>query len=181
MNSPITPTRPPETNADNGYVEVETVFNLTDSSNGYVDDQSVINLTVSKLSKLQRWMLAHALRNRMAEGRTGHDLRGSDLYAREVFVGFYGFREYDRYGDPEWDSLRRPGFKRFHPDSIGRSAYNSAHAAISRAANRLAARGLAVCIEGGYWGGIDLTDAGVAVAEKLASTVAPQAPSETRT
>jgi hypothetical protein len=133
-----------------------------------MDGKFTHNLTDSKLSKLQRWMVARAYRNRIAEKRGGTG-QGADLFYKEVLASFYDF-EYEHF-NPEYDDLRRSfGHKRFDPEVIGRSRYNAASAAISRAVARLAKRGLVtqVCGAVSHWAGIELTELGVVLAERVA-------------
>jgi hypothetical protein len=130
-----------------------------------MSDEFAAELTVSKLSRLQRWMLAQAYHNRTAEGQAGRK-GGADLYHGEVLAGFYGFR-YQHPRNPEMDNRRfLAGGPHFRPKVIGRARYNAANAAVSRAARRLWARGLADWMQAtiSHWAGINLTEAGLRVA-----------------
>lgn len=127
----------------------------------------------SRLSILQKWMLARAMDNRRTEGRDANS-NGADLYNREVLGGFYEF-PYSMYpnfqGSPQ-QFLRGKGgvaslglgYQIFDPDRIGRGRYNAAQAAVSRAAKRLQARGFVECVAGSisHWAGIVLTESGIA-------------------
>jgi hypothetical protein len=148
----------PNPNAGNGYIGGEITPNLTDSSNGYVPDESVANITVSKLSKLQRWMLVRAFENHTVK------IEGPQLLYGEVLAYYYGFC------GPK-DTWHRNQFMGhvFSPELIGRSRYNAACAAVSRTAWRLHTRGLVRTMRAkyGHWASIRLTDAGMAVAARL--------------
>ncbi len=145
----------------NGYVVDQIPTDLAvsgDHENGYVAPGSSGNLTV-RLSKLQRWMLVRAHQNRLAGEKT-------DLFYGEVLAHYYQFCL------PE-DVRTRNVFmgKFFDPELIGRSRYNAACAAVSRAAVRLDRRGLARCMRAvyGHWASIRLTDAGMSVAASLSA------------
>jgi len=137
-------------------------------ADGYMDGIFFHNLTDSKLSQLQRWMLARAYQNRTEERRADTG-QGADLFYKEVLAGFYGF-EYKRSRNPQDYSLRsgRLGRKRFEPELIGRPRYNAACAAVARAVARLAKRGLVTHVWGAvsHWAGIELTESGVLLAER---------------
>jgi hypothetical protein len=127
-----------------------------DLGNGYVKDEPTENLTVAGLSKLQRWILDHAYQNRLAEHRDEKS-KGADLYYGEVLAGFYGFA-YEHPRNPEMDTRDVFYGHVFQPDVIGRSRYNAAQAAVSRAMTRLEQRGLVVVLRSVYshWAGISL-------------------------
>src|SRR5579863_1637444 len=132
------------TDSPKGYIDGGITTDLTvntplstNASNGYIRDRSVLDITVSGLSRLQRWMLERAAMNRAAEQRNDPS-RGADLYYAEVLAGFYGFQSH-------YSIRGNPGSHHFRPHEIGRGKYNAACAAISRAAKRLAERGL-VCM-----------------------------------
>ena len=71
----------------------------------------------SKLSKLQRWILTHAHKNRVAEHRDlGAD--GADLFYGQVLAGFYQF---PRTAPWEiWEPCKRPAPSR-RPSRLARS------------------------------------------------------------
>jgi hypothetical protein len=127
--------------------------------NGYIGGNFATNLTVSGLSKLQRWLLDHAQQNRLAERRDAKS-KGADLYFGEVLHGYYGF-PYEFRGDVERNPRRdlQGGSQMFNPTVIGRSRYNAANAALSRACTRLEQRGLVVVLHGAcsHWAGIRLS------------------------
>lgn len=113
-------------------------------------------MTASKLSRLQRFILEHAYKNRSAETRDS-DSKGADLYYSEVLAGFFGFPTHHA-------ALRQSiGDHKFDVGGIGPRKYNAAQAAISRTMLRLMARGLVVGMNGvrSRWSGCSLTIAGV--------------------
>lgn len=135
------------------------------------------------LSDLQKWMLRAALENRRAGqgagkpspilkayGKDGGSGSGADLYYAEVKRDYFSFLP---MGDA--DVRKNIGHHKFDPDFEAQHGdnYNSASASISRAVNRLWKRGLVIVVNGVYshWTGIDLTEAGIAVAEKLPAVV----------
>jgi hypothetical protein len=148
------------------------------------------NLTVTKLSKLQRFILKAAVCNLWnaksfsasvsdvaLASSIGFKISGNftHLYKYEIMEGFFGF---DPFLNPErnmyfatrgeFRHLRRPGSQLFKPDWIGKEKYQSAHASISRAINRLDSRGFVTQWRGAYWSGIELTESGIKIAEHLA-------------
>jgi len=137
----------------------------------------------SKLSKLQRWILTHAHKNRVAEHRDlGAD--GADLFYGQVLAGFYQFPRTAPWEIWEPWQKTRPVAQTFSACEIGQAKYNAAHAAVSRALERLRQRGLIDILRGTwvYWKGINLTGAGAAFAERQANnsessplTASPQA------
>ncbi len=141
----------PETPAKNG--------------NGYIVATNTLNLTVSRLSKLQRWILEHAHQNRLAEHRDGGS-RGADLYYAEVLAGFYGFAPVLPVNPDMGTTVRTcchlcgPGSKRFDPDIIGRARYSAACASLSRAVTRLEYRKLVTVLHGAcsHWAGVSLIE-----------------------
>jgi hypothetical protein len=125
-------------------------------------------ITVSKLSKLQRFILAAALRNRTREVRS-HDSNGADLYYAEIMVGHFGF---EPTTDPRGDHGQH-----FDLAAIGKRRYAAASAAISRAALRLGTRGLVRCLKGtvSRWSGLSLTSEGSALASAGATEIQKEA------
>jgi hypothetical protein len=119
-------------------------------------------------------MLALAHRNHEAEGRAFDQDEGADLYHEEVYGAAYGWAPRQvwapttrsdltwawRYPSPEVPRIAH----RFDPPAgVPRGP---AQAAVSRAAARLAWRGLVEALHAasGTWGGISLTPAGLAAA-----------------
>lgn len=114
------------------------------------------------LSKLQKQILTLA-----HEGRGNRDLyddgsinwrQGADVTANQVFGVVY--MKVDVYEV-------RLGSNHFSIARIGESKYRSAKVAISKAFRRLEERGLVVRMEGRNWGGVNLTDEGMAEAKKV--------------
>ncbi|HXG64626.1 MAG TPA: hypothetical protein VNO70_05935 [Blastocatellia bacterium] len=122
------------------------------------------------LSELQQFILKRAA------------TRGKVYYC-EILTEYFGWRPeraMERYGetalvrDPENNLVRvkvpahlvgeviDAGLRYFTPEKIGAREYNRAMATLSRAARRLAARGLCVRIHGkeGRYAGVKLTEAG---------------------
>lgn len=113
-------------------------------------------MTVSKLSRLQRFILERACKNRITESR-GPDSKGADLYYSEVLAGFFGFPTHHA------DLRKSIGGHKFDIGKIGPRKYNAAQAAISRTMLRLMTRGLVVGMRGACsrWSGCNLTIAGM--------------------
>jgi hypothetical protein len=122
-------------------------------------------LTVGRgLSPLQRWILQEAA--------------GRPLHIAEIKARYFGWQATDRWGrvvpltyhgvdcgcDPQRDifacpedkGLANPGAVKFRRAVIGPRRYNQVHATLSRALQRLAARGLV----GVSWKGVQLTEQG---------------------
>lgn len=113
-------------------------------------------ITVSKLSRLQRFILERAYKNRITESR-GPDSKGADLYYSEVLAGFFGFPTHHA------DLRESIGGHKFDISKIGPRKYNAAQASISRTMLRLMRRGLVNWMNGvcSRWSGCNLTIAGV--------------------
>lgn len=149
---------------------------IGDSENGYVDGKLVHNLTVWRLSKLQRWILDHARKNRLAEHRDATS-KGADLYYGEVLAGFYGFAcDHPKNREIETRFFLGAG-QRFEPEVIGRRKYNAACAAVSRAVARLERRGLVGVLHGAssHWAGISLVMAKRTAPKKKAAAASSKA------
>ena len=121
------------------------------------------------LSELQQFILVAGLAGReskethtLPDGRILPAGYGCDLRHAKIMSGFYGFALAGR----DSSSFAR---HHFSVKKIGPKQYAAAHAAISRAATRLAERGLVVCVSGYYarWAGVNLTDKGAALAAEL--------------
>lgn len=94
--------------------------------------------------------------------------RGVDVNYAEVLAAVYGFT--DRWGQParlrRADGELRYG-QHFSRTRLGAGRYDAAVVAVSKACGRLEARGLVVCVRGGCWAGVDLTETGLELAECL--------------
>jgi hypothetical protein len=109
------------------------------------------------LSDLQRWILREGTRRER-------------VYYADILAGFFKFRPLDGIQHEDGKFTTRSGqvvglgSPKFCPDEIGRSAYRTALAVISRSCARLADRGLVTCLQGRYsrWAAVTLTDEGVA-------------------
>jgi hypothetical protein len=157
------------------------------------------NLTVTKLSKLQRFVLKAAVCNRWNRAFMSPDAKKIamaaayglkpytddsfiDLYKSEIMEGYFDFIKLQFPGEiyyaiaGDYDQVRNfiIGTKRFDPKYLGGEKYQSAHASISRATNRLKARGLITQWVGSYWSGLRLTEEGVEIAERLARSWLPK-------
>lgn len=138
-----------------------------------------------RLSELQRTTLAIAYRNRKAEGRDGTGTKGADAYKHEILSAYYGW-ETDRFirkldGTTEtWGPREHLGRHRFSPSKIGEREYESAHASVARSMQRLEDRGLVTRLVGrvSCWSGVDLTDEGVDVVERLGLGSVEQPPNQ---
>lgn len=122
------------------------------------------------LSELQKTILRIATRNRRAENRGVTSEQGADAYYAEVLAESSGWtpdraplRYGPRYG--RYAGLRAPGGQHFRKSLIGDKSYNAAHAALSRAARRLEARGLVQRRRGANsrWSGVSLTPSGASL------------------
>jgi hypothetical protein len=157
------------------------------------------NLTVTKLSKLQRFILKAAVCNRwnrafMSPSAKDNAMAAAygfkpytdadfiDLYKSEIMEGYFAFIKLSFPGEiyyastGDYNQVRNfiIGRKRFDPKYLGGEKYQSAHASITRATNRLKARGLITQWIGSYWSGLRLTEQGVEVAERLARSWLPR-------
>ena len=113
-----------------------------------------------KLSKLQRWILLAALRNRES-GRglgilTSSTDHAADLSFAEIKSGYYHFRKAKKEFEPRWN---------FHSTDI--SNYRAASASISRAVRRLHERCLVQIFDGRNWAAVRLTDSGIKAAKEM--------------
>ena len=118
------------------------------------------------LSELQRDILRLALQNRERNctqlvTRADRGASGRDLYYCQIFEKLFGWRNRTRR-----ISYLHHG-QHFSRREIGKGSYDSVHASVSRAVSRLMKRGLVVEWKGLCWSGIDLTVAGVRVADPL--------------
>lgn len=131
-------------------------------------------MNLAKLSRLQRFILHTAYRNRLAEdGLTAKGKPRVDLYYHEVLAGYFEF-PVAHYAS----NLREhPGSHRFDREAIGQARYNAAQASLSRAARRLEDRGLInrYNAAASWWAGLRLTDSAITALSKaeheLASVV----------
>jgi len=124
------------------------------------------------LSELQKTILRLGNENRVREHRpTGGG--GADVYRSEVLAEVYGFESRFARDDEGAAQTARRHFARqqFWPADVGESRYIAGSAAVCRAMKRLEDRGLVVLMQGTFarWAGADLTEAGVAEAERLSS------------
>lgn len=128
-------------------------------ANGYDDGEITTVITVSKLSRLQRFILTAADRNRTSEARADAS-KGADLYYSEIMADWFGF---EPTNDP-----RGQASQHFDLSTIGKKRYSAASASISRAVLRLQARGLVTCLRGSIarWSGVSLTPQGAKAAKK---------------
>jgi hypothetical protein len=145
-------------------------FDMASTPNGYINPRSDFSLTVSRLSKLQRWMIARAQENRM-----GSEPLNADLLTCEVLAGFYLFDLQPSSKSNHWNTRPRQWLTwygaKFKRDAIGHARYNAACAAVSRAARRLIERGLMEYSNQGF----NLTESGAALLLEPGK-VAPQHP-----
>jgi hypothetical protein len=120
----------------------------------------------SKLSKLQKRILAIAFKNKQREGRAFNSDSGADVFYAEIMSEVFHFRPQK----PCPLTLRKlTPSPIFSPTEIGRSRYSSAQVAISRAVLRLQIRGLVESkrFKHSNWAGCNLTPAGLEIARAL--------------
>jgi hypothetical protein len=120
------------------------------------------NLATNKLSKLQKWILVAALRNREAgrgigitSSSTDH---AADLFLAEVKANYYGFTKIKKEMDTSCN---------FHSADIPN--YNAVSASISRSVSNLQQRALVRLFDGRNWRAVRLTETGMKTAKSLAS------------
>jgi hypothetical protein len=131
------------------------------------------------LSELQKRILVLAYQNHSKESRPepGTAVLGADLYKNEVLAQVFDL--------PLQSDIRTPGGERdpagwhFSKRALGQK-YNAAQASVARAFRRLEDRELAVRLVGSVsgWSGIDLTDEGLRVAEKLTVNISSNSSTE---
>ena len=114
------------------------------------------------LSDLQTMILHLALANREAEGR---DTSLCDVLYSEVLTVYWGWKPERPLRNADG---KQSGGQLFSVGKVGPRAYNTAHAALTRAVDRLAVRGLVVAVSGTYTlvSGVNLTGKGVQVARQ---------------
>jgi hypothetical protein len=120
------------------------------------------NLATNKLSKLQKWILVAALRNREAgqgigitSSSTNH---AADLSLAEIKANYYGFTTIKKEIDTSWN---------FHAADIPN--YGAVSASISRSVSNLQQRALVQIFDGRNWRAVRLTETGMKTAKSLAS------------
>jgi hypothetical protein len=120
------------------------------------------NLATNKLSKLQKWILVAALRNREAgrgigitSSSTDH---AADLFLAEVKANYYGFTKIKKEIDTSCN---------FHSADIPN--YNAVSASISRSVSNLQQRALVRLFDERNWRAVRLTETGMKTAKSLAS------------
>jgi hypothetical protein len=84
------------------------------------------------------------------------------VYYAEVLVSYFGWEPKKSRRWREDGTLECPGYQHFSPAEIGRSAYRSALATLSRTCARLGDRGLVTCLWGkvSHWAGVEITEKG---------------------
>jgi hypothetical protein len=118
----------------------------------------------NRLGRLQKVILALALRNREAEDRHGEEDYGADVLATEAIVAHLElpdaeafFRDGRTYSTTIYGSAR-----------LSKAEYLSAKASVSVSLRILERRGLVVAVRGlTGWTGANLTEEGVRVAQSL--------------
>ena len=128
---------------------------------------------INRLSKLQRGILLRALRSVVEYVAPDDDDGGPRLYFAEIYRDVLGWPMERKWYEPKSAAERcyGPGEQAFRPSQIGRERYNVGHAAVSRSVRRLEERGLLAFVRGVHfpWTAIALTDAGIALAGRLAN------------
>jgi hypothetical protein len=126
------------------------------------------------LSELQKTILRRALSNRNAEGRQA-GAWGADVYRAEILADYWGWK---MHAYPPFYQQERSGWQRrahasqrFSRRRIGAARYDAAQAAVTRAFQRLADRGLVELRCGAFaqWSGASLTEIGVNFARNLSA------------
>jgi hypothetical protein len=151
----------------------DTITTATGAATATEEDRT--SPQTSKLSKLQKQILALALANRVREGRDEKS-NGADLFYSQILAEVYGFpTTYPlRLGaeHPYHPGMRICGQHVFDVGEIGKGRYNAAQAAISRAMARLQSRGLVIgqCGVTAHWSGCNLTVDGMELAKRLTQT-----------
>jgi|SRR6516162_3184329 hypothetical protein len=123
-------------------------------------------LAISRLSKLQKFMLKAALCNiwnRASFRLPPYESAFTDLYYFEVATLYFQVGSYVK-----WALEKRMRIPARRPGGRG-NRYQSTYASISRAIRRLADRGLVELNAGSNWSGINLTRQGRTVARTLVS------------
>jgi hypothetical protein len=126
----------------------------------------------TKLSKLQRWILAHSWANARTEQRPVDGSVGyADIFAQEVMADFFQLPlQWERTDAMTHRYLRQGGKGVFWlADKTARARHNAAYAAVYRTCLRLEARGLVTTVSGRYggWTGWNLTEEGRQLASNL--------------
>ena len=126
-------------------------------------------MKLTRLSRQQRWILSAAYRNRCA----GPPADDPDLYYHEILAGYFGF-------PVRWNADKplhlSPGPHHFDREAIGHARCHAAEVSISRAVQRLEARGLVERRAAAYgrWTGLRLTDVAVEAARTLSPATVRQ-------
>ena len=116
------------------------------------------------LSELQKCVLYLAFKNHRSVERSEERMvsseHGADVTYSEVLCCYYGW-------EPQKRRIQSRYREWFRGKLVGGNERNATRAAVSRAIQRLGARGFVVPLRGRHWAGANLTDEGSRIAENV--------------